>query len=34
MPSPFPGMNPWLEHPNVWHDFHSAFLPLLRASQG
>ncbi|WP_337176738.1 DUF4058 family protein [Paludisphaera sp.] len=30
MPSPFPGMNPWLEHPEVWHDFHSAYLPLLR----
>ncbi len=31
MPSPFPGMNPWLEHPHVWHDFHSAYLPMLRA---
>ncbi|OJW17076.1 MAG: hypothetical protein BGO49_07985 [Planctomycetales bacterium 71-10] len=30
MPSPFPGMNPWLERPDVWHDFHSAYLPLLR----
>jgi outer membrane protein assembly factor BamB len=22
MPSPFPGMNPYLERGNVWHDFH------------
>jgi len=27
MPSPFPGMNPYLEHPEVWHDFHERFLP-------
>jgi hypothetical protein len=27
MPSPFPGMNPYLEHPSVWHDFHERFLP-------
>jgi hypothetical protein len=26
MPSPFPGMNPYLEHPDVWHDFHSRFI--------
>lgn len=26
MPSPFPGMNPWLEQPEVWHDFHQRFL--------
>jgi hypothetical protein len=30
MPSPFPGMNPYLEHPSVWHDFHEAFCPALR----
>ena len=29
MPSPFPGMNPYLEHPSVWHDFHEAFCPAL-----
>ena len=23
MPSPFPGMNPYLEHPNIWEDFHA-----------
>ena len=28
MPSPFPGMNPYLEHADAWHDFHSRFLPL------
>ena len=27
MPSPFPGMNPFLEHPTVWHDFHERFCP-------
>ena len=27
MPSPFPGMNPYLEHEDVWHDFHERFLP-------
>jgi hypothetical protein len=26
MPSPFPGMNPYLEHPDVWHDFHHRFI--------
>jgi len=27
MPSPFPGMNPYLEHDQVWHDFHERFIP-------
>lgn len=27
MPSPFPGMNPYLEEDDVWHDFHGRFLP-------
>ena len=27
MPSPFPGMNPYLEQPDVWHDFHQRFVP-------
>jgi hypothetical protein len=31
MPSPFPGMNPYLEHRGVWHDFHESVLPVLRA---
>lgn len=29
MPSPFPGMNPYLEHPDVWHGFHGYFCPEL-----
>ncbi|QDV38151.1 DUF4058 family protein [Tautonia plasticadhaerens] len=28
MPSPFPGMNPYLERATVWHDFHERFLIL------
>ncbi len=31
MPSPFPGMNPYLEHPRFWADFHNAYLTYLRA---
>ena len=30
MPSPFPGMNPCLEHADVWQDFHQSFIPLIR----
>ena len=30
MPSPFPGMNPYLEHADVWHDFHESFMPHIR----
>ncbi len=30
MPSPFPGMNPYLEQESVWHDFHENFLPVAR----
>ncbi len=30
MPSPFPGMNPYLEQEDVWVDFHQSLLPLLR----
>lgn len=26
MPSPFPGMNPYLEQSDVWQDFHQSFL--------
>jgi hypothetical protein len=29
MPSPFPGMNPWLEHPSVWHGFHHLYIARL-----
>jgi len=27
MPSPFPGLNPFLEQDDVWHDFHERLLP-------
>jgi hypothetical protein len=27
MPSPFPGMNPYLEQEGVEHDFHQSFIP-------
>lgn len=30
MPSPFPGMNPYLENPTSWRDFHHSFLVRLR----
>ncbi len=30
MPSPFPGMNPWIEQEDIWRDFHTAFAPALR----
>ena len=30
MPSPFPGMNPYLEQETVWHDFHETFMPAAR----
>jgi hypothetical protein len=29
MPSPFPGMNPYLEQEDAWHDFHERFIPHL-----
>lgn len=38
MPSPFPGMNPYLEQDDVWHDFHERIIPsiaeLLEAEVG
>ncbi|MEX2315690.1 MAG: DUF4058 family protein [Pirellulales bacterium] len=30
MPSPFPGMNPYLEQPDVWLDFHQAYITAIR----
>jgi hypothetical protein len=30
MSSPFPGMNPYIERPDVWNDFHDSFIPALR----
>jgi hypothetical protein len=32
MPSPFPGMNPYLEHPAVWVDFHDSLIPAIRGA--
>src|SRR5665213_888143 len=32
MPSPFPGMDPYLEDPDLWPDFHLTFLVALRAA--
>lgn len=34
MPSPFPGMNPYIEQRGVWHDFHQAMLVALREQLG
>jgi hypothetical protein len=34
MPSPFPGMNPYLEQEDVWHDFHERFIPLVATLLG
>ncbi len=30
MPSPFPGMNPYLGQGELWQDFHLEFLPAMR----
>ena len=30
MPSPFPGMDPYLERAEFWQDFHQSFLPRAR----
>src|SRR5438270_712694 len=32
MPSPFPGMNPFLEQPDTWEDFHQSFITHTRDS--
>lgn len=31
MPSPFPGMDPYLETPSIWSDFHLTMLVTIRA---
>jgi Protein of unknown function (DUF4058) len=31
MPNPFPGMNPFLERPNLWSDVHNSLIIYLRA---
>jgi hypothetical protein len=30
MPSPFPGMDPYLENPSIWMDFHESFITYCR----
>ena len=30
MPSPFPGMNPYLEQDDVWQDFHESIIVAVR----
>ncbi len=30
MPSPFPGMDPWLESPTLWPNFHNSLIAQLR----
>ena len=30
MPSPFPGMDPYIEAPDIWPDFHHAFATEIR----
>ena len=32
MPSPFPGMDPYLESPDYWRDVHSSFLVEVRVA--
>ena len=32
MPSPFPGMNPYLEQSHIWRDFYGSFLVTLRSA--
>ena len=32
MPSPFPGMDPFLEHPDIFPDFHDSFIAYFRES--
>jgi len=34
MSSPFPGMDPYLENEEVWHDFHERFIPALAEALG
>lgn len=34
MPSPFPGMDPYLEDPAIWPDFHAEFVGCLRKAIG
>lgn len=30
MKTPFPGMDPWLEHPSLWPDVHNSLIAAIR----
>lgn len=32
MASPFPGMDPYIERPAMWADFHDALVPFIRGA--
>jgi hypothetical protein len=32
MPSPFPGMDPYIERPEIWPDFHDSLITYIRAA--
>ncbi len=32
MPSPFPGMNPYIERKAVWHDFHLGYIAAIKTA--
>jgi hypothetical protein len=32
MPSPFPGMDPYLERPAIWRDFHDSLITMIRGA--
>ena len=32
MPCPFPGMDPYIERPAIWPDFHAGFIFMLRSA--
>jgi hypothetical protein len=34
MPSPFPGMDPYLEHPALWPDVHNGLIAAIRDTLG
>ncbi len=33
MPSPFPGMNPYLEQEDAWHDFHEHYCVMVSRAE-
>ena len=34
MPSPFPGMDPYLEHPQLWQEVHSRLIVAISDALG